>query len=66
MTLFEGGSEEKHDDNFTKISESNSQMDDLDEEIKKQEALELYEEKVISLHIRIVTLVFSIFNACIL
>jgi hypothetical protein len=37
MTLCEGGTEDKHDDNFTKIPESKSQMDDSDEEITFEE-----------------------------
>jgi len=46
MTLSEGGSEEKHDDNFTEIPESNLQMDDPNEEIKEQEPIELLAEEL--------------------
>jgi len=63
MTLSEGGSEEKHDDNFTEIPESNLKMDDRNEEIKELELLAA-EEKIRKEGLGI--FILSIFYVCIL
>jgi hypothetical protein len=42
MNFYEGGNEEKHEDNFTKVPET--QTDDSIDEIKKVEDIELSDE----------------------